>query len=395
MEKLDRLIIKYILFVAVIVLLVFNYVQILHWFGYVWRICSPVIYGAMIAYVLNILMKRYEKMWFSDSDNKWLNKARRPISILFALLTIFIVLIVVIGLVVPQVISVVAVLLEAIPKVFVNIQEWINDYEELFPQAATLIDQFNLDWGGMMQNAVAFVNNLTTSIVETTLATVGSVAGIVINLFLALVISIYILMSKEKLADQFNRMVTAYLPERYARKFFYVVGVLDESFSHFITGEVIEAFILGSMVSVGMWIFQFPYAAMIGALTGLMALIPMLGAYISGAVGVMLISVQSPVQGFAFLIFIIVIQQIEGNFIYPKVVGESIGLPGMWVLISVTLGGGLAGIGGMLIGVPIASAVYKLLKYDIAEREELAMKYHEKSKLLVKNDSVRKFNFDD
>lgn len=395
MEKLDRLIIKYILFIAVIVLLVFNYHQILSWIGYLWLISSPVFIGAMIAYVLNILMVKFENIWFPASTHIIVRKTRRPMSILFALLTITVVLMVVVGLVVPQVISVVAALIEVLPTVFKQIQEWMDDYERVFPLAADLMDQFNLDWGQTVQNTVTFINSLTTRIVETTITALGSVTSVLINLLLSLIISIYMLMSKEKLGEQFNRIVTAYLPERYSRNFFYVIGVLDESFRHFITGVVIESFILGTMVAVGMWVFRFPYAAMIGALTGLLALIPMLGAYLSGAVGLILISVQSPAQGLAFLIFIIVIQQIESTFIYPKVVGDSIGLPGMWVLIAVIIGGGLAGITGMLLGVPMASAIYKLIKYDVAEREEVVNRYKEKLTVREKEKTVAKFTFKD
>lgn len=395
MKKLDRNIIKYILFIALIVLLVLNYQQIISWLGYLWLISSPVFIGAMIAYVLNILMVKFENIWFPNSNHLAVRKSRRPMSIVFALLTITIVLFVVVGLVVPQVISVVATLIEVIPKLVQQVQGGIDNYERVFPLAADLMDQFNFDWGQMVQNAVTFINSLTSRILETTIAALGSVTSVLINLFLSLIISIYILMSKEKLGEQFNRIVTAYLPERYSRKFFYVVGVLDESFKHFITGEVIEAFILGSMVTAGMWIFRFPYAGMIGALTGLLALIPMLGAYLSGAIGFILIGVQSPAQGFAFLIFIAVIQQIEGNFIYPKVVGDSIGLPGMWVLISVTIGGGLAGVTGMLLGVPIASAIYKLIKYDVAEREDLVNRYKDRMSGPEKENMVTKFTFDD
>lgn len=395
MKKLDRNIIKYILFIALIVLLVLNYHQIISWIGYLWLISSPVFIGAMIAYVLNILMVKFENIWFPNSNHLAVRKSRRPMSIVFALLTITIVLFVVVGLVVPQVISVVATLIEVIPKLVQQVQGGIDNYERVFPLASDLMDQFNFDWGQMVQNAVTFINSLTSRILETTIAALGSVTSVLINLFLSLIISIYILMSKEKLGEQFNRIVTAYLPERYSRKFFYVVGVLDESFKHFITGEVIEAFILGSMVTAGMWIFRFPYAGMIGALTGLLALIPMLGAYLSGAIGFILIGVQSPAQGFAFLIFIAVIQQIEGNFIYPKVVGDSIGLPGMWVLISVTIGGGLAGVTGMLLGVPITSAIYKIIKYDVAEREDLVNRYKDRMSGPEKENMVTKFTFDD
>lgn len=371
MRKLDKLLIKYILFIAAVVLIVFNYEQVLSWLKTIWLILSPVIIGGVMAYILNILMVKFETLYFPKSQKKIVVKSRRPVSILLAMATIVLVVLLVVGLVVPQVISVVAKLIENIPTIFERIQAWLTDYEQLFPEAATLMDQFDIDWSQMVRNAVSFVNNLTTSILETTLSTVGSLAGIIINLVLSFIVSIYILMSKEKLASQFDRMLKVYLNEKNYRKYHYVLTKFDESFRHYITGVVVEALILGAMVTVGMWIFRFPYAAMIGALTGFLAIIPMLGAYLSGAVGALLISVESPVQAMFFILFTIIVQQIEGNIIYPKVVGSSIGLPGLFVLIAVTIGGGLMGIPGMIISVPLASALFKLLKNDVKNREAM------------------------
>lgn len=391
MRKLDKLLIKYILFIAAVVLIVFNYEQVLSWLRTIWLILSPVIIGGVMAYILNILMVKFETFYFPNSQKKVVHKSRRPVSILLAMATIVFVVFIVVGLIVPQVISVVAKLIENIPTIFERIQAWLTDYEELFPEAATLMDQFNIDWGQMVRNAVSFVNNITTSILETTLATVGSLASIVINLVLSFIVSIYILMSKEKLASQFDRMLKAYLSDKNYRKYHYVLVQFDESFKHYITGVVVEALILGAMVTVGMWIFRFPYAAMIGALTGFLAIIPMLGAYLSGAVGALLISVESPVQALFFILFTVVVQQIEGNIIYPKVVGSSIGLPGLFVLIAVTIGGGLMGIPGMIISVPLASAFFKLLKNDVKDREAMQQYKNAKAEQTHNLDYVKEY----
>ncbi|MGO4927393.1 AI-2E family transporter [Fundicoccus sp. Sow4_F4] len=371
MQKLDRLVIKYILFIALVVLIVSNYEQAISYMFHFLRILSPVIVGIIMAYILNILMIKFENIWFPNKNNQWVNKTRRPLSILFAMLTISFVLFIVLGLVVPQVLVVLTTLIEAIPVAINQIQTWFTNSEQRFPELAVILDQFEVNWSQIVQDAVAFFNGVTTRIVETTLSTIGSIASIVINLFLSLIISIYILMSKEKIMSQGNRMIKAYFTKKQYDKIRYVLSVVDASFSHFITGEVLEAFILGVMVTAGMWIFRFPYATMLGALAGIMALIPMLGAWISGTIGFVLIGVQSPIQGLAFLIFIIIIQQLEGNIIYPKIVGDKIGLPGMWVLIAVTIGAGLAGIPGMLLSVPISSVIYKLLKQDVTTRERI------------------------
>lgn len=370
MQKLDKLLIKYILFIAVVVLFVLKYEEVFGWLGILWLIISPVVIGAVIAYILNILMVKFERWYFPNVQNVFVKKSRRPISILLSMLVILLVIFLVFGLVVPQVVTVVATVIENIPAMFAGIQEWSTDYERLFPEAAALMDQFDIDWAATVKNAVSFVNNLTTSILETTLSTVGSVASIIINLVLSIIVSIYMLMSKEKLAHQFDRMIKVYLKPRQYEKFQYVVSQFDESFRNYITGVVAEAFILGAMVTIGMWIFRFPYAAMIGALTGFFAIIPMLGAYFSAVIGALLIAVESPLQALVFLGFIVVVQQIENNIIYPKVVGGSIGLPGLFVLVAVTIGGGLMGIPGMIISVPLASALYKLLKNDVKQREK-------------------------
>ena len=182
MRKLDRLLIKYILFIAAVVLIVFNYEQVLVWLSRIWLILSPVIIGGVMAYILNILMVKFESWYFPSNQKKIVVKTRRPVSILLAMATIILVVFLVVGLVVPQVISVIATLIENIPTIFERIQAWFTEYEQLFPEAATLMDQFNIDWGQMVRNAVTFVNNITASILETTLSTVGSLAGIVINL---------------------------------------------------------------------------------------------------------------------------------------------------------------------------------------------------------------------
>lgn len=371
MQKLDRLMIKYILFIACVFLVVSNYQLALGYISHFFRILSPVIIGVVMAYILNILMVKFENIWFPNHTSKWVIKTRRSVSILLAILTISFVLMIVLGLVIPQVLVVLTTLIEAIPVAINQIQAWLTNSEEIFPEIAVILDQFEVNWSELVQDVVAFFNGVTTRIVEATLSTFGSIASIVINLFLSLIISIYILMSKETLLRQANRVIKAYSTKKRYNKMRYVLSVLDASFSHFITGEVLEGFILGLMVTFGMWLFQFPYATMLGALTGIMALIPMLGAWISGAIGFVLIGVQSPIQGFAFLLFIIVIQQVEGNIIYPKIVGDKIGLPGMWVLIAVTIGAGLAGIPGMLLSVPVSSTLYKLVKQDVATRERI------------------------
>ena len=361
-------IIKYLFIAGLIVLAIVNFDRLKNIFSYLLTISMPIILGFIIAYILNIPMVMLEKLYFPNSDSIVVKKTRRPVSILVSIIIITVVLIFILNLVIPQLISVFGRIIEIIPVLANGIQSWVIENEEIFPPLAEFVETFQIDWQNIVTNMISIVNRFTTNIIETTLSTVGSVFSIVVNLFLSLMISLYVLMSKETLGRQFRILSETYLPERGHKGLMYVLEVTDYSFRHFITGEVLEALILGSLVTVGMWIFQFPYASMIGALTGVTALIPVLGAYISGAIGFIMIFVDSPIQALTFLIFIIVIQQLEGNLIYPRVVGGSIGLPGLWVLISITIGGGLLGIWGMLLAVPLVSTLFKLLKNDIEYR---------------------------
>ena len=206
------------------------------------------------------------------------------------------------------------------------------------------------------------------SIVNSTISVVGSVVGGVINFFIGLIFGVYILVGKERLSSQAKRILRAYLKERNVERIRKVIKTADETFSSFIVGQCTEAVILGTLCAVGMLIFDFPYAVMIGSFIGVTALIPIVGAYLGASVGAFMIVTVDPLKALLFIVFIIVLQQLEGNLIYPRVVGSSIGLPGIWVLAAVTVGGGLLGIGGMLLGVPLAATVYKLIRSDVNER---------------------------
>lgn len=369
-KQIDKLIMKYIIIGLIAILLITNYEQLLDWLSVIWTVIRPVLMGGVIAYVLNLLMVQFEKIYFPKKDNKWIQLTRRPISISLAMIVIIFVIFFVVGLITPQLISVFITIVEATPELFKMIQEWILEYEDIFPQIAEFVEEIDIDWQGIASNVLDFMNNFTGNVIETTVSTVGSVFSFIVNLFLSLMIAIYVLLTKETLAKQFKRLTQTFLPKRIEQRLTYLCRVVDQSFSSFISGEVIEAVVLGTMVAVGMWIFRFPYAGMVGALTGVTAFIPILGAYLSGAVGFILILVQSPVQAIGFIIFIVIVQQIEGNIFYPKVVGKSIGLPSLWVLVGVTIGGGFWGIWGMLLGVPVASALYRLLKDSVRAREK-------------------------
>lgn len=363
--RLDRMVMKYVILGAVFILVIFNYQHIFYGISEFWNIISPVVYGFVFSYILNLIMVMYEGGWFPETNNEHLLRLRRPISILLALITVIIVIVLVLWLIIPQLISLVQTLLENLPLMITYIQRWIEDLEQIYPEIDTLINNLNINWENIARDAASFANNILGS----TFTTFQILTSSLFRLVIILVVAIYALFSKEKLQNQVKRLAKAYLKKDRYRRLGYIMRVTNESFSSFITGMLIEAIIYGSLVTIGMMIFNFPYAGMIGALSGALALVPMVGAILSAIIGTLLIFVQNPIQGLFFLLFNIILQQIESNVIYPRVVGGSIGLPGIWTFIAVTIGGGILGPAGFFLGVPIASAIYKLIRSDIEYRE--------------------------
>lgn len=371
--RLDRMVMKYVILAAVFILVIFNYQHIFAGLRELWDVISPVVYGFVFAYILNLIMVMYEGFWFPETDNELLIRARRPVSILLALITVIIVIVLVLWLIIPQLISLVQTLLENLPLMVEYIQRWIEDLEEIYPQIDTLINNLNINWESIARDAASFANNILGS----TFTTFQLLTSSLFRLVIILVVAIYALFSKEKIQRQVKRVLRAYMKRDHFRRLKYVLRVTNESFSSFITGMLIEAIIYGTLVTVGMMIFNFPYAGMIGALSGALALVPMVGAILSAVIGTMLIFVQNPIQGLFFLLFNIVLQQLESNAIYPRIVGGSIGLPGIWTFIAVTIGGGILGPAGFFLGVPIASVIYKLIRSNVEYKEHYYELDHE------------------
>lgn len=330
---------------------------------------APVLVGFVVAYILNILMSFYERHYFTKwATKKGIKKSKRPVCMVLAMVTLVGIVGLVIRLVIPELVSCVAFLIAEIPPA---IEEMLKDefVAQLLP--ATVLSQLaEIDWKSSISTIVQFVTSGIGSTVSTIYVAVSSVFSVIITVFISLIFAVYLLLGKEELKSQANRLLHNYMRPGWASKLLYVAGVADDSFHRYIVGQCTEAVILGLLCMVGMLILQLPYAMMIGALIGFTALIPVAGAYIGAGVGAIMILTVSPVKTLIFLIFVLVIQQIEGNLIYPKVVGNSIGLPALWVLATITVAGSLWGIGGMLIGVPIAATIYRLICADVHRREE-------------------------
>ena len=361
-------VVKYMLLAAVLILAIRYFDVLLGGVSKLWEIVFPLGLGAGIAYVLNIVMKKLEKVYFPRSEKPFIKKARRPVCILLSILLILLVVQMVLLLVVPQLIRAAMVLGQNIPAMAERAIDWLAANGVSSEQAADSLRELEIDWEGLGKNVWNYMSTGLGGVLNSTVSFVSSAFGMVVNLVIALIFAVYILCSKEKLAGQFKRIVRAYGKPEWIAKGSRVLATMNETFTSFIVGQATEAVILGSLCAVGMLLLRFPYALTVGAFVGATALIPVVGAYLGAVVGGFMIFTQDPLKALLFLVFIVVLQQLEGNLIYPKVVGGSIGLPGIWVLAAVTVGGGLLGVGGMLLGVPLAATAYKLLAQDVSAR---------------------------
>ncbi len=326
----------------------------------------PIIIGCIIAFIINIPMSAIEKRLFSKVRKKWTERIRRPLSLILAFMTIILVVSLIARLVLPQLISCIELIVNLFPKAIKWIASKLDSFE-IVPE--TIIDFLdNTDWKSKIDQIVNVISSGIGSTVQIVFSTLSSVASGLVTGFLSVIFSIYLLLAKDKLERQSKRFLKAYLPEKITEKLLYVLRVFSDTFRKYVIGQCTEALILGALCVVGMLIFRLPFASMIGALIAFTALIPIAGAYIGAAVGALMIVTVSPMKALVFLIFLIILQQIEGNLIYPKVVGTSIGLPGIWVLAAVTVGGAVAGVLGMLLGVPITAGVYTILRHDLKKR---------------------------
>ena len=335
--------------------------------GVLFSAASALILGCVIAYVLNILMSFYEKHYFLKNRSKAVEKSKRVVCMLAAMLTLVAVVVLIIGLVLPELAACIRLLIAEIPEAIDSAVAWLEETGLL----ATVMTEdavaslMSINWQEKMTELISVLAAGVGGVAQVAVGAVSATVSVVAQFVIGLIFAIYLLVGKETLGGQMNRLMEHYLKPAWNEKIRYVVGIFDNSFQKFIVGQCIEAVVLGVLCIIGMTILRLPYAMMIGTLIGFTALIPVAGAYIGAGVGAFMILTVSPVQALIFLVFVVVLQQLEGNLIYPKVVGSSIGLPGVWVLAAVTIGGGIMGIPGMLLGVPTVASVYQLVRNDL------------------------------
>lgn len=358
---------KLMIFAAVLILAITNLDKVILALAYFFSIIRPFLIGAAIAFIINIPMTAIEEKVLVRRDMK----GKQAVSYILAILAIVLVFCIVMGLVIPQLGVTVSDLGVKIPVFMQNAKQYLQKTFDDNPQIVeylSTVDFSNWDWNSIINKAINTLGSGVGNMLLSTVSVAGSIFGVIVDGAIAFVFSIYILMQKEKLCDQFNRLMHAYLRRDIYEGVCHVLRLLFKNFTNYITSQCLEAVILGSMFVVSMLILRLPYALLIGALIMVTALIPIVGAFIGCIVGSFLILVDSPVKMLFFIILFFVLQQIEGNLIYPKVVGNSVGLPPIWVLAAVSIGGSLFGIVGMLVFIPITSTIYTLLREDVNRR---------------------------
>ena len=339
--------------------------------GSFFSLFSPLLIGAGIAYVMNLLLKAIERLWdmaLKKAPELWRVKLKRPICLTATMLLFLGIIFAIFFILIPRLEEAGSTLIANVPGYITQIQNWWGSLVDFAAGHGVTLPELSMN----VEDATKFISKILSSdssnVVNTTIDITTSILGALVNILLALVFSVYMLAQKETLISQSRRLLLAALPRKAGQRTMHILKLTNNAFSSFVTGQVTEAFILGSLCCIGMLILRLPYALPVSVIISFTSLIPIFGAWIGAATGAFLIVFVSPIKALTFLIFLLILQQVEGNLIYPKVVGKSVGLPGLWVLAAVTIGGGIFGMLGMLLGVPICSVIYALVQDFIRSR---------------------------
>ena len=340
---------------------------------WLYGLVKPLLIGTLLAMILSVPLDFIEKHLFRRKSTPSKEKARRPVAILLSLLFVIGIFAGIAVLVIPELTGAISIVVSSITGAMEQLA-LLDSSADLsqFPFAQQL-SVLDIDWLSLKAQLENWIQSISTMILDSTANALGGIASSFIDGIVAFVFSIYILANKETLARQISRLARVWLPNRFVDHMGHVCAVSGDVFRQFIVGQTTEAVILGSICGIGMAILRIPYAPMVGALVGVTALIPYVGAFLATVIGAFMILTVNPFKALVFVIFLLTLQQVEGNLIYPRVVGAKINLPAMWVLAAITVGGNLAGPFGMLLGVPAASAAYALLKEATKKREADSM----------------------
>lgn len=391
----DRISYRKLLRIVVIGVLLYcsiqNYMLILNFLGHAFHMIFPFVLGGAIAFIINVPMRPIERKLFPKARK--LDKIRRPLAYLITLVLILGVVALALLVIVPQVSQTVKQIIRLVPGTINDIQIWLTNVTENIPNAQNYLKDMNIQWSAITSSAISFLKNAGGSFFTSGFSVVSGIIGGVTTFFIAFVFSIYVLFQKETLARQMKQVLYALCSEAVADKCVAVGRLSDRVFSNFLAGQCMEAVILGSMFFVTMLILRLPYAILVGVVISLTALIPILGSFVGLGVGAFLMVMVDPMKALLFVVIFFVLQQIEGNLIYPRVVGNSIGLPSLWVLVAVSVGGSLMGVTGILLFIPFCSVCYALFREFVVNR--LEEKHINKEKWEITSERKQKIVFFD
>lgn len=354
-----------IIFTIIMLMAIWNYKVVFELLRYIFNILLPFLIGGAIAFILNVPMHFIEEHLFKNDklkDKKVIQKISRPCSLVLTIIALVGIIFLVVFIVVPELAHTVKKAVETIQMSIPRLQVWAENIFHDNKEIISLIRSIKVDWEHMVREGINFFKNGAGSVLDSTVSVAKSIISGFATFVIAFIFACYILFQKEKLGRQMKKLSYAFLKKDWADTVVSICSLTYKTFSNFLTGQCVEAIILGTMFFIGMSICRMPYALLVGVLIAFTALIPYFGAFIGCAVGTILIFMVNPLQALGFLVLFFALQQIEGNFIYPHVVGSSVGLPSIWVLVAVSLGGSLMGILGMLIFIPIVSIIYTLLR---------------------------------
>lgn len=355
-----------ILFTVVVVVAGVNYRRLFDVAAALFHITWPFILGAAIAFILNVPMRNIEHHMTIFGKN---SKLRRPLSLVMTIFLVAGILFLVTFVVTPQLVKTFLNLQSSVPLFFARVQAEAERLFASYPQMLEYLNNVEIDWQQILQDMVAFLKSGAGTMLNTTFSAAISIVSGVSSFLIGFIFAIYILLQKETLGRQVKKLLNAFLPEAVTKRVVEITALTERTFSSFLTGQCVEAVILGTMFFIALSLLRLPYALLIGVLIAFTALIPIFGAFVGLGVGVFLMLMVDPMDALIFTITFFVLQQIEGNLIYPYVVGNSVGLPSIWVLVAVTLGGSMMGIVGMLIFIPLCSVLYALLRDEVNVRE--------------------------
>lgn len=356
---------RYILFAGLTAIIVLYLPQVGKGLSSVLSVLAPVFIGAFVAFVVNILVTIIEKKLFHHNSAEKISGYKRALSLILSFAVIAGICALIVSIVLPEFINSITVFIKKLPSMVHKAEDWIIAYGENIPGIGDKLNRNAINPEKLVDNFTGIIKYLTSN----TFNLVSSVFGFGVTLIVGVIMSVYFVAGKEMLRRQLTSLGELSLGEKKVDRIKFYLSIFNKSLRGFIIGQTIEAVILGVIIGLLLFVLKFPYAVMIGSVIGVTALIPLLGAYIGGTFGFFMIMTQDPVKACLFVLILIIVQQLEGNVIYPKVVGTSVGLPGIWVFLSVIIGGGLLGVVGVFFSVPVASAVYKILGMKISERK--------------------------